>query len=47
MATKLSFSIDSVRIEAGRPLHSLLGWRMMLAMKDDATDEAEQATSGE
>jgi hypothetical protein len=47
MVTKLSFSIDSVRIAGGRSLHSLLGWRIVIATKDDATDGVEQATSGE
>jgi hypothetical protein len=47
MTTKLSFSIDSVRIAVGRPLHRLLGWRIGIATKDDATAGVEQATSGE
>jgi hypothetical protein len=43
----MSFSIDSVRIASGRPLQSLPGWRIVIATKEDATDGAEQATSGE
>jgi hypothetical protein len=38
--------MDSVRIEAGRPLRSLLVWRMLIAMKDNATDRIGQVASG-